>query len=131
MDAALFHMIAAAPEPVAPYSHAVEVDGWLFLTGQIPADPDADEAPLPADIEAQTRRVLDNLKIVLAGLGAGFEHVVSARVFLTDFERDYQAMNRVYAEYFPADRLPARTCVGVTHLARACRVEIDLIARRA
>ena len=131
MDAPLFHMIAAAPEPVAPYSHAVEADGWLFVTGQIPADPDADEAPLPAGIEAQTRRVLDNLSIVLAGLGAGLEHVVSARVFLTDFERHYQAMNRVYAEYFPADRQPARTCVGVTHLARGSLVEIDLIARRA
>lgn len=59
MDAALFHMIAAAPAPVAPYSHAVEVDGWLFLTGQIPAE-------AGADIGAQTRRVLDNLKIVPA-----------------------------------------------------------------
>ena len=79
---------------------------------------------------AQTRRVMDNLKIVLAGLGLGLEHVISARVFLTRFKEDYAAMNRTYASYFPPERLPARTCVGVTGLARDALVEIDLIARR-
>jgi enamine deaminase RidA (YjgF/YER057c/UK114 family) len=67
---------------------------------------------------------------VLAGIGLGFEHVLQARVFLTEFERDYAAMNAVYASYFPADRRPARTCIGVTALARGGLVEIDLVAKR-
>ena len=125
-----FHMLASAPEPVAPFSHAVEVDGWVQLTGQMPTDPIDDSKPLPGGIEAQTRRVMDNLALVLKELGLGLEHVTSARAFLTDFERDYEAMNAVYASYFPADRRPARTCVGVTALARGALVEIDMIARR-
>ena len=123
-------MIDGAPTPVAPFSHAVEVDGWVFLTGQMPTDPGDDAAPLPAGIEAQTRRVLDNLILVLHGVGLSLEHVVAARAFLTQFERDYAAMNDVYRSYFSADRLPARTCVGVTALDRKALVEIDFIARR-
>jgi enamine deaminase RidA (YjgF/YER057c/UK114 family) len=92
--------------------------------------PDDDAAPLPYGIEAQTRRVMDNLVIVLRGVGLGLQHVVSARVYLTRFEQDYAPMNDVYCSYFPADRLPARTCVGVTGLARGALVEIDLVARR-
>jgi reactive intermediate/imine deaminase len=125
-----FLMIPGAPTPVAPFSHAVEVDGWIFVTGQMPTDPRDDAAPLPEGIEAQTRRVMDNLVLVLEGLGIGLGHVIAARVFLTAFERDYAAMNAAYRTYFPADRLPARTCVGVTGLARGALVEIDFIARR-
>ena len=125
-----FMMIPGAPAPVAPFSHAVQADGWVFLTGQVPNDPSDRAAPLPEGIEDQTRRVMDNLLLVLRGTALGWEHVVAARVFLTDFERDYAAMNAVYRSYFPADRLPARTCVGVTALARRALVEIDLIARR-
>src|SRR5688572_29392119 len=91
----VFHMLAAAPRPVAPYSHAVEAEGWVFLTGQIPNDPGDPAAPLPAGIDAQTRRTLDNLVRVLEGLGLGLPHVVAARVFLTHFDEDYQRMNRV------------------------------------
>ena len=131
MSAALFHLFGSAPEPVAPYSHAVEADGWVFLTGQIPTEPGAgDEAAIPNGIEAQTRRTMDNLGLVLEGLGLDLGHVVAARVFLTRFEEDYDAMNAVYRSYFPADRLPARTCIGVTALARGVWVEIDFIARR-
>ena len=130
MSEPLFHMIAGAPAPVAPFSHAVEVDGWAVLTGQMPTLPEDDSAPLPEGIEAQTRRVMDNLIIVLHGLGLGLRHVVSVRVFLTRFEQDYAPINAVYRSYFPPDRLPARTCVGVTGLARGALVEIDLIARR-
>ena len=124
-------MIAGAPTPVAPFSHAVAADGWLFVTGQMPTDPHDDAAPLPDGIEAQTRRVLDNLKLVLAGAGARLEDIVFARVYLTHFERDYASMNAVYRDYFAAGRLPARTCIGVTGLARGALVEIDLLARRS
>jgi reactive intermediate/imine deaminase len=130
MSLPLFHMIAGAPDPVAPFSHAVEADGWVFVTGQMPFTGTANDAPYPEGIEAQTRQVMENLKRVLAGCGLGLENVVSARVFLTHFKDDYEQMNRVYAGYFPAGRRPARTCVGVAGLARDARVEIDLIARR-
>ena len=130
MSAPIFHLFDAAARPVAPYSHAVEADGWVLLTGQIPNDPKDDAAPFPDGIEAQTRRVMANLEIVLAGLGLGLEHVVSGRVFLTRFERDYAAMNGVYGDYFPEGRRPARTCIGVTALAREALIEIDFIARR-
>ena len=126
-----FLMVADAPTPVAPFSHATATDGWLFVTGQMPTDPADDSAPLPEGIEAQTRRVMDNLKLVLAGTGSGLDRVVFARVYLTHFERDYAAMNRVYQTYFAPSRLPARTCIGVTGLARSALVEIDLLARRA
>ena len=125
-----FHLFAAAPQPVAPFSHAVEADGWVALTGQMPTDPDDDSLPLPDGIEAQTRRVMDNLIIVLGELGLGLEHVVQARVYLTEFKAHYAQMNETYASYFPADRRPARTCVGVTALARRALVEIDVVARR-
>jgi enamine deaminase RidA (YjgF/YER057c/UK114 family) len=74
---------------------------------------------------------MDNLKRALAGAGAGFEHVVCVRIYLTDFDRDYAAFNRLYSDYFGPDRLPARTTVGVTRLARGGIVEVDLIARRS
>ncbi len=123
-------MIPGAPQPVAPYCHATAADGWLFVTGQIPTDPDDDSAPLPVGIEAQTRRVIENLKIVLGGAGSGLDQVMFARVYLTNFERDYAAMNAVYQTYFAPGRPPARTCIGVTALARGALVEIDLLARK-
>jgi len=126
-----FLMVAGAPAPVAPFSHAVAVDRWLFVTGQMPTDPDDDAAPLPDGIEAQTRRVIENLQRVLGGAGSGLDQIVFARVYLTEFERDYAAMNAVYQSYFAPGRLPARTCIGVTALARGALVEIDLLARRA
>ena len=130
MSLPIFHMISGAPDPVAPFSHAVEADGWVFVTGQMPFTGTASDSPYPEGIEAQTRQVMENLKRVLAGCGLGLENVVSARVFLTHFKDDYEKMNRVYAGYFPAGKHPARTCTGVTGLARDARVEIDFIARR-
>jgi 2-iminobutanoate/2-iminopropanoate deaminase len=130
MMSTIFHFLPNAPKPVAPYSHAVEADGFVFVTGQLATDADDDARPMPDGIEGQTHKVMDNLGRVLKGVGLGFADVVCARIFLTDFERDYAAMNAIYATYFPPDRLPARTTIGVTHLARGGIVEIDLIARR-
>ena len=129
MSLPIFHMISGAPDPVAPFSHAVEADGWVFVTGQMPFTGTANDSSYPEGIEAQTRQVMENLKRVLAGCGLGLENVVSARVFLTHFKDDYEKMNRIYASYFPPGKRPARTCVGVNGLARDARVEIDLIAR--
>jgi|TARA_B100000959_G_scaffold22669_3_gene21888 reactive intermediate/imine deaminase len=125
-----FHNIDAAPTHVAPFSHAVECDGWIQLTGQMPTDPDDDDAPLPDGVAAQTQRVMDNLVIVLEGIGLSLADVLSCRVYLTEFKRDYAKMNQVYKGYFPPQRLPARTCIGVTGLARDALVEIDMVARR-
>lgn len=125
----IFHMIADAPDPVAPFSHAVEADGWVFVTGQMPFTDMTIQAPYPEGIEAQTHAVMANLRKVLQGCGLDFPNVLSARIFLTHFEEDYERMNVVYRSYFPAKRLPARTCVGVTGLAKGARIEIDFVAR--
>lgn len=130
MKTPLFHMIEAAPTPVAPFSHAVEVEGWVFVTGQMPTDPNDDTLPLPDGIEAQTRRVMDNLSLVLQGVGLDLSHVISMRVYLTHFQEHYDRMNQTYASYFPEKRRPARTCVGVTGLAVGALVEIDCVAKR-
>jgi reactive intermediate/imine deaminase len=124
-----FHMIASGPKPVAPFSHAVETDGFVLVTGQMPDTPEA-PGVLPEGIVAQTHAVMANLNKVLAGVGLGFEHVAMARIYLTEFKRDYVAMNETYRGYFAPGRLPARTCVGVTGLAYDALIEIDLIARR-
>jgi reactive intermediate/imine deaminase len=123
-------MVPAAPTPVAPFSHAVETDGWVIVTGQMPTDPVDDSAALPHGVDAQTRRVMDNLILVLDGLGLGLEHVVGVRAYLTEFKQDYATFNTAYVSYFPADKRPARTCIGVTGLARDACVEIDIVAKR-
>jgi 2-iminobutanoate/2-iminopropanoate deaminase len=126
----IFHMISGGPRPVAPFSHAVEADGWVILTGQMPTDPAAPDAPLPEGVAAQTVRVMENLRVVLNGVGLDLSHVVQMRAYLTAFERDYAAFNETYQGFFPPDRRPARTTVGVTALAVGALVEIDCIARR-
>lgn len=125
-----YHMVADGPTPVAPFSHATETGGFVFLTGQMPTDPRDDSKPLPDGIEAQTRRVMDNLIIILEGLGLTLGDVVQVRIYLTQFDRDYAAMNRTYVGYFEPGKLPARTTVGVTGLAVGALVEIDMVARR-
>lgn len=125
----LFHMVASGPKPVAPFSHAVETDGFVFVTGQMPDTPKA-PGVLPDGIVAQTHAVMANLLTVLAGLDLDLQHVIMVRIYLARFKDDYAALNETYAGYFPADRRPARTCVGVTGLAYDALVEIDLVARR-
>lgn len=124
------HMLAGFPPSVSPSSHAVETDGFVFLTGQFPRDLDNPEAPLPEGITAQTTRTMGNLARALAALDLGLGHLVSVRVYLTAFERDYGAMNEAYAAALPAGGQPVRTCVGVTALVRGALIEIEAIARR-
>ena len=122
---------AAPAPPTAHYSHAVHAGPFLYVTGQLPADPDDPEAPLPPDISAQTHLVFKNLSRIAEHAGFDLADTVFARIYLTDFGRDYAAMNSVYREYFPDDsRLPGRTTVGVAALARDALVEIDLVMHR-
>jgi 2-iminobutanoate/2-iminopropanoate deaminase len=126
----IFHLLPDAPKPVAPYSHAVEAGGFVFVTGQLATDPGDDSLAIPPGIEAQTHKVMDNLIRVLRGCGLSLANVVCVRIFLTDFNGDYARMNEIFSTYFAADRRPARTTVGVTALARGGIVEIDMIAVR-
>jgi 2-iminobutanoate/2-iminopropanoate deaminase len=111
----------------APYCHAARAGNFLFVTGQVAADPDTGEYVF-GDIETETRRVMDNLTIVLESAGFGLQDVVSARAFLTDFD-EYETFNRVYTEYM-GEFLPTRTTIGVVALAAGARVEVDLVAYR-
>lgn len=130
MSALVFHMVGGAPDPVAPFSHAVEADGWVFVTGQMPFTGTSNATDYPDTIEEQTRQVMKNLQTVLNGCGLTLADVAAVRIFLRHFDAHYERMNAVYASYFPPQRRPARTCVGVTGLARGALVEIDMVARR-
>ena len=124
------HLISGAPDPVAPFSHAVEADGWVYLTGQMPFVGTSIDEPYPAGITAQTHQVMHNLQKVLSGLGLSSAHVVQVRVYLLHFDSDYDAMNTVYATYFAPGQRPARTCVGVSGLAKGALIEMDMVAHR-
>ena len=117
-----------APEAIGPYSQAIRAGNTLYLAGQIAIDPATNRLIEDASIEAQTRRVLDNLKAVLAAAGMGMEHVVSTTVFMTDLG-EFGRMNEVYATYFRTAP-PARATVQAARLPRDVKVEIAAIAVR-
>lgn len=117
---------AGAPGAVGPYPQAVACDGWLYVSGQIPLDPESGEM-LQGDIGAQADRVLRSLQAILEAAGAGFGDVVKANVYLVDMN-DFQQVNEVYARFFGETR-PARACVEVSGLPKGAQVEIDLVAR--
>ena len=115
-----------APAAIGPYSQAVRSGELVFLSGQIPLDPATGEL-VSGGIEAETRRVLDNLRAVLAAAGCSFQDVVKTTIYLTDLA-DFAAVNAVYGSYFSGDP-PARATLQVTALPKGARVEIDAIAR--
>ncbi len=114
-----------APAAIGPYSQAVVSQGFAFLSGQIPLDP-ATGKLAEGDVAAQTERVLENLKAVLAACGSSLERVVKTTVYLKDMG-EFTRMNEVYARYFPHNP-PARATVEAARLPRDVRVEIDCIA---
>jgi 2-iminobutanoate/2-iminopropanoate deaminase len=111
--------------PVSPYCHAVRAGDFLFVTGQLAQNPETGVIER-GSIEDQTRRVLDNLKLVLDHAGTSFDRITMARIFLTDI-RFIQTVNEIYASYFKPGQLPGRTTIGVTGLAGLGEIEIDLI----
>jgi len=114
-----------APAAVGPYSHAVAADKMLFVSGQIPINPDG-SGVVPGGIEEQSRRALDNLKLVLEDCGASLDSVVKTTVFLTDMG-NFAAFNGVYGAYFTGE-CPARACVAVAGLPLGVLVEVEAIA---
>jgi len=121
-----FHHTDDAPEAIGPYSQAVEIDGWLYLSGQVAIDPATGEL-IDGDFEAETRQVLKNLRAVLATTGCTFANIVRATIYLTDWD-NFPQINRLYGEAL-GDHRPARTTIEVSKLPKGARVEIDLIAR--
>ena len=118
---------SSGPQKVAPFSHAVRAGEYLFITGQMPTLKNDNTKLVEGGIEAQTHQVMKNLIEVLNAAGSSLEKVIFARVYLVNFG-DFDRMNSVYASYFAKDKLPARTCIGVTGLAVGASVEIDFIA---
>ena len=118
---------SSAPQKVAPFSHAVRAGEYLFITGQMPTLKNDSTVLVDGGIGAQTHQVMKNLLEVLDAAGSSLEKVIFARVYLVNFG-DFDKMNKVYASYFEKDKLPARTCIGVTGLAVGASVEIDFIA---
>lgn len=114
-----------APQAIGPYSQAIEANGFIFASGQIPIDPASGELLL-GTIEEQTRLSLNNLKAVLEAGGSTLDKVVKCSVFLEDMD-DFTKMNGVYAEFFNSP-YPARAAVQVARLPKDVKVEIEAIA---
>jgi 2-iminobutanoate/2-iminopropanoate deaminase len=114
-----------APAAVGPYSQAVEANGTLYISGQIPLDPATGEV-VQGDIVAQTEQVLANIKAVLAEAGYAPDNVVKTTVLMQNLA-DFAAMNEVYARHFTS-RQPARSTFQVAKLPREVQVEIEAIA---
>lgn len=113
-----------APAAIGPYSQAVELNGTLFISGQIPVNPATGE--MPQGIEAQTRQVLKNIGAILEADGLTYNDVVKTSVMIADMA-DFTAMNAVYAEFFTQDK-PARVCFQAAALPKNALVEIEAVA---
>ena len=114
-----------APAAVGPYSQAIRIGNFVFCSGQIPLDPKSGQIVQGA-IEAQTRRVMENITAVLRAEGLGFENIVKTTIFLTNLN-DFQTVNELYGSYFKSDP-PARSTVQVSALPKGANVEIEVIA---
>lgn len=113
-----------APEALAPYSHATVINGLVFTSGQIPLNLDGEI--VSDDVKAQTKQVLENVKVVLNEAGSNIDSVIKATIFIADMN-EFQNINEVYGEYF-AEHQPARSCVEVARLPKDVKVEIEVIA---
>jgi len=114
-----------APAPIGPYSQAIRANGFLFVSGQIPIQPETG-ALIQGDIAIQTRQVMQNLSAILEAAGSDLQKVVKTTIYLTNLD-DFSRLNQVYAEYF-GEVKPARATVQVARLPREVLVEIDAVA---
>lgn len=116
-----------APKAIGPYSQAVMVDGFLFLSGQIPLEP-ATGQPVQGDIKAQTERVLKNIEAVLGAAGYSLANVMKSTVYLVDLA-DFAGMNEVYSKFF-TQNFPARSTIGINRLPKDVKIEIEVLAKK-
>lgn len=116
-----------APSAIGPYNQATAFEKLVFLSGQIPLDPESMELVGGDDVKAQTRQVMENLKAVLAEANSSFDNVLKTTCYLSDMD-NFVAFNEIYAEYFGADDAPARATVAVRTLPKNVLVEVDAIA---
>ena len=114
-----------APAAIGPYSQAVETNGVVYCSGQIPIDPKKGEI-VAQTIEEQAEQVMQNINAVLAQAGVGFDRVVKTTCFLADLA-DFAAFNGIYGKYFP-ENPPARSCVAVAGLPKGAKLEVEVIA---
>ena len=122
------HLIfSEGPQRVAPFCHAVRAGEYLFITGQMPTLKNDNTKLVEGGIEEQTHQVMNNLIDVLTCASSSLEKIIFARVYLVNF-KDFDRMNKVYSSYFKSNKLPGRTCIGVTGLAIGALIEIDFIA---
>lgn len=110
-------------------SDIVVVDGWGYVSGQTALDFDNEKAPIPELVEDQVKKIFANLERILAEAELGREDVVAVRIALVDLPRLYERMNAAYGAFFPPDRLPARSCVGVSQLSRGALVQMEFVVR--
>ncbi|MDO4924271.1 MAG: RidA family protein [Turicibacter sp.] len=115
----------AAPQAIGPYSQAIEANGTLYISGQIPLDPTTMEF-VSDEVEAQTHQCLKNIQAILEEAGYSLNNVVKCGIFLADMN-DFATVNEVYGQYFNEHK-PARACVQVARLPRDAKVEIEAIA---
>lgn len=116
-----------APNPVGPYSQAVQLESFLFCSGQISIDPKTNEV-FTGDIKKQTEMIMSNIEAVLKAADMTFDHIIKTTIFLTDMN-DFGAVNTVYARYFTQEP-PARSTVAVSALPKGVNVEIEVVAHR-
>ena len=107
------------------------VDGWGFISGVGPVEPENPALALPEAVEDQTRKIFANLEKILQRRGLGRQNVVSVRIHLIEFKRFHERMNRVYEGFFGGEKRPARSCVGVAALTRGALVEMDFIVKES
>ncbi len=121
------HLTKAAPAPIGPYSQAVEVDGLIFCSGQIPLDADSGQV-VGATAAEQAKKVMSNIDALLTAADVKFSNIVKTTIFLTDMA-DFASVNEVYGAYFKSEP-PARSTIAVAGLPKGVKVEIEVIVKR-
>ena len=131
MDGATFLTLNPDAQRAECASDVVMIDGWAFVSGVAPVDLHNDKAPIPELVEDQTKRIFSNVKELLGTARLGLEHVVSVRIYVAEYKRFHERIDRVYARHFPDGRKPARTMIGVSNLTRGALIEMDFVARKS
>lgn len=129
MNGATFLTLNSNAQRAEFASDVVVIDGWTFVAGVAPVDLHDDKTPIPELVEDQTKKILSNAKELLGVVRLGLEHIISVRIYVAEYKRFHERIDRVYARHFPDGRRPARTMIGVSNLTRGALVEMDFIAR--